>query len=257
MNLSQFSLENRVAIVTGAGRGIGKAIALGLADAGAKVVVAARTVTEIEDTASEIKGKGKKAIVVPTDVRLSDQVNNLVNKAVTEFGTIDILVNNAGGTFSAPTMEMSENAWDAIIRENLKSVFMCSQTAGKVMMAKKKGVIVNIASIVGFHAQPLNAAYAAAKAGVTNLTKTMATDLAQYNIRVNAIAPGHIITSSQDPIYGDKRPRMSDIPLARAGRPEDIAGGVIYLASDASSYVTGHTIIIDGGAIIKCSIGLE
>jgi NAD(P)-dependent dehydrogenase (short-subunit alcohol dehydrogenase family) len=257
MSLDQFKLEGRTAIVTGAGRGIGKAIALGLADAGANIAVAARTLSEIEQTVREIEKTGQRAVAIPTDVRFSDQVQQLVRKTTDTFGGLDILINNAGGMFTLSLMEMSENAWDAMLRENLKPVFLCSQAVAKEMKSRGKGVIVNIASIVGMVSQPLNAAYAASKAAIINLTKTMAEDWAKYNIRVNAIAPGHIDTSKLGPIYGDKKIRINDIPLGRAGQPEDISGAAIYLASDASLYVTGQTIVIDGGATSKCSIGLE
>ncbi len=255
MSLAQFSLADRVAIVTGAGRGIGKAIALGLADAGATVVVAARTASDIENTAGEIQKKGKKALAMPTDVRLTDQVNNLVEKTVNKFGKIDILVNNAGGSFVVSTMDMSEGGWDAIVHENLKSVFLCSQAAAKVMITQKKGAVVNIASVAGLNAYVFNAAYGAAKAGIINLTKTMATDLAKYNIRVNAIAPGYIATEGMLRLFGVHQEGAKQIPLARLGHPEDIVGGVIYLASDASLYVTGETIVIDGGLTTKPSLG--
>lgn len=251
MSLDMFSLKDKVAIVTGAGRGIGKAIALGLSAAGANLVVAARTTEQVEATAAEINDKGGKAIAVTADVRYKDKVERVISEATAKFGRIDILVNNAGGMFAVPTMEMRENQWDVTIAENLRSVFLCSQAAGKVMMSQKKGAIVNIASIVGIVAQPLNAAYAAAKAGVINLTKTMATDLAPYGIRVNGIAPGLIITPGTEWLYDQPTGMAGDIPLARGGRPEDIVGGVIYLASDASLYVTGQTIVVDGGMITK------
>jgi NAD(P)-dependent dehydrogenase (short-subunit alcohol dehydrogenase family) len=248
---SLFSLAGRVAVVTGAGRGIGKAIALGLADAGADVVVAARTASDIEATASEVTAKGRKALAVPTDVRQSDQVDNLVGKAVAQFGTIDIQVNNAGGYFVASTMQLSEGGWDAIIRENLKSVFLCSKAAAKVMMEHKKGTIISIASVVGFRAYSSNPAYGAAKAAIINFTKTLAIDLAPYNIRVNAIAPGFIATpGSVQLLEVDTvlKAMVDRIPLGRLGQPEEVAQGVVYLASDASSYVTGQTLLIDGGS---------
>jgi len=253
VNLSLFSLADKVAVVTGASRGIGKAIALGLADAGADVVVAARTAGDIEATANEITAKGGKALAVPTDVRLSDQVANLVEKAIAQFGRIDILINNAGGSFTVSTMELSEGGWDAIIRENLKSVFLCCKVSAKVMIEQKKGNIISIASIGGLRAYTDNAAYGAAKAGIINLTKTLAVDLAPHNIRVNAIAPGYIATPTFLQLQKD-RPEMiqalnSQILMSRLGHPEEIVGGVIYLASDASSYVTGETLLIDGGLL--------
>ena len=250
-------LTGKVAIVTGAGRGIGKAIALGLAEVGAAVVVAARTAQDIEKTASEIKRQGGRSLAVPTDVRLSEQVNNLIDETVKKFSRIDILVNNAGGSFNVATMEMSEGGWDAIIRENLKSVFLCSQNAARVMIQQKRGAIVNIASIAGINAYVFNAAYGAAKAGIIHLTKTMAIDLARHNIRVNAIAPGFIATEGMLQLFGAHPEAVKQIPLARLGQPEDIVGGVIYLASDASLYVTGETLVIDGGLAIKPSLSVE
>ena len=254
MNLQQFSLENRVAIVTGAGKGIGKAAALGLADAGAHVVIAARTSSDIENVASEIEQRGRKALALPTDVNLRDQVNNLVEKAVKEFGRIDILVNNAGGTTEIPTMEMSETDWDANLSLNLKNVFLCSQAAGRVMMSQNKGSIINISSMHGLRANTANAAYGAAKAGVINLTETMADGLAKYNVRVNAIAPGYVVTRPVFEGFAARPEVTKQIPLSRLANPEDIVGAVIYLASDASLYVTGATIVIDGGLTIKPTV---
>ena len=252
MSLYLFSLEGKGAIVTGAGRGIGKAIALSLADVGADVVVAARTASDIETTASEITAKGRRALALPTDVRLSAHVNKLIEKIVAQFGKIDILVNNAGGSFFAPTLELSEGGWDALIRENLKSVFLCSKAAAKVMIEQKKGSIINISSVAGFRPYSSNAAYGAAKAGVINLTMTMAMDLAPYNIRVNSIAPGSIATEGAIQIQKADaelmQRRLASIPLGRHGQALDIAGAVIYLASEASAYVTGQTLVIDGGA---------
>jgi NAD(P)-dependent dehydrogenase (short-subunit alcohol dehydrogenase family) len=251
MILDMFSLKGRVAIVTGAGRGIGKAIALGMAGAGAIVVVAARTTEQVAATAAAINESGGESLAITADVRYKEKVDNLINETLGKYGRIDILVNNAGGMFAVQTMEMSERQWDVIISENLKSVFLCSQAAGKAMILQKSGSIVNIASIVGIVAQPLNAAYAAAKAGVINLTKTMATDLAPHGIRVNGIAPGLIITPGTEWLYDKPGSVANGIPLARGGRPEDIIGGVIYLASDASLYVTGETLVIDGGLITR------
>lgn len=255
MNLSLFSLQGQVAIVTGAGRGIGKAIALGLADAGADVVVAARTVSQIESTAGEIVAKGRKALAIPTDVRWSEQVDNLIEKTIAQFGKIDVLVNNAGGSFAASTLELTERGWDALMAENLRSVFLCSKAAAKVMIKQRKGSIINISSVAGFRPYSSNAAYGAAKAGVINLTMTMALDLAPYNIRVNCIAPGSIATEGalqiqrSDPELMERR--LASIPLGRLGQTWDIVGAVIYLASEASSYMIGQTLVIDGGVTIS------
>jgi len=249
MNLSLFAVTDKVAIVTGGGRGIGKAIALGLAQAGADVVVAARTGAEIDNTAAEIRTLGRKALSVPSDVRSSDQVTNMVDKTLAEFGYIDILVNNAGGSFNVPLLEMSEGAWEAIVRENLKSVFLCSQKVAKVMKEQHRGSIINIASVAGLGSYSPNASYGAAKAGIINLTKTLAVDLAPYRVRVNAIAPGFIGTAGVARLFPREflAPLESRIPLGYLGKPEDITGAVIYLASEASAYITGTTIVIDGG----------
>jgi NAD(P)-dependent dehydrogenase (short-subunit alcohol dehydrogenase family) len=254
MSLALFDLSGRVAIVTGAGRGIGKALALGLAAAGADVVVAARTASDIEETAAEIRSMGRKSLPIPTDVRLSDQVANLVQQTVNEFGKLDIMVNNAGGAFVAKVMEMSEGAWDALIRENLKSAFLCSKEAGKVMVQQKKGSIINMASVAGMFAYRTNASYGAAKAGIIALTKTLAADLGVHHIRVNAIAPGYIETAGLALVYREhpemREKTLASVPLGRLGKPEDIVGVTIFLASDASDYVTGQTFVVDGGFTI-------
>jgi NAD(P)-dependent dehydrogenase (short-subunit alcohol dehydrogenase family) len=259
MELSKFALTDKVAIITGSGRGIGKGIALAFADVGADVVVVARTAADIEATASEIGEKGSKALAVPGDVRQSDQVENLVQKTLEEFGRIDILVNNAGGTFGILAMDMSENAWDAIVRENLKTVFLCSKAVAEVMLDQKKGSIVNISSQAGRGASPRLSAYGASKAGIINLTQSLAAEWAPY-VRVNCIAPGWIETPG---VKGKRREteeedvnastRMEElsrnIPLGRLGRPDDIAAAAIYLASNAAEWVTGITIDVAGGPV--------
>lgn len=251
MSLARFNLTGRVAIVTGSGRGIGKALALGLAGAGANVVVSARTASEIENTAAEIRALGRKSLPIPTDVRVSEQVANLVKKTFEEFGRLDIMVNNAGGTFSANTLEISDGGWDAVVRENLKTAFLGSKEAGKIMMTQKRGSIINMASIAGYFSYQMNAAYGAAKAGIVALTKTLAADLGPYHVRVNALAPGFIETAGLAQVYaahpGLKEKREAILPLRRLGKPEDIVGVTIFLASDASDYVTGQTLIVDGG----------
>lgn len=247
MILSKFALTDKIVIVTGAGRGIGKGLALGFAEAGANIVVAARTVAEIEAVAAEIRQMGRKALAVPTDVRQSDQINNMVQKTLDEFGRIDVLINNAGGSFVVMAMDMSENAWDSIVRENLKPVFLCSKIVGKVMLDQKKGNIINISSGAGEGASPGLCAYGASKAGVINLTRTLALEWAPH-VRVNCIAPGAIETpglraTSSAQLDG----AVANIPLGRMGQPEDIATAAIYLASDAAEWVTGITIDVDGG----------
>lgn len=254
MILSKFALTDRVAIVTGAGRGIGKGIALGFAQAGAHVVACARTVEQIEATAEEIRALGRKSLAIPTDVRESEQVDNMVSKTVEEFGRIDILVNNAGGLFVVAVLDMSERAWDAIIRENLKSVFLCSKAVAKVMVEQKKGSIVNLASMAGRTGSPGMAHYGAAKAGIINLTQSLSAEWAPYKIRVNAIAPGPVWTPGAPIVWPTPEVQaqvVSRVLLGRFGQPEDIAAAAIYLASDASDWVTGQTFEINGGPAIQ------
>jgi NAD(P)-dependent dehydrogenase (short-subunit alcohol dehydrogenase family) len=244
-----FSLEGKVAIVTGSGRGIGKAVALGLAEAGADVVVLARTVADIEQTAGEVRAVGRKALAVPTDVRVGEQVSNVVEATLKEFGRVDVLVNNAGASFLAPTLELSEGGWDALVRENLKTPFLCAKAVAKAMIDQGKGSIVNISSTEGMRSAATCAAYAAAKAGVINLTRTLAVEWAPQ-IRVNCICPGFIenpgLPQALEADTGLSR-MLSKVPLGHMGRPEDIVGGVVYFASDASAYVTGALLAIDGG----------
>jgi NAD(P)-dependent dehydrogenase (short-subunit alcohol dehydrogenase family) len=251
MGSEMFSVKGKSAIVTGAGRGIGKAIALTLAAGGAKVVAAARTAEQVQATVDEIKKNGGEAIAVIGDVRVKEKVDNIIAEAVNAYGRIDVMVNNAGGYFPVSAMEMSEKQWDVVITENLKSVFLCSQTAGKVMMGQKSGSIINISSTAGVVAYQTNAAYAAAKAGIISFTKTLAVDLAPFNIRVNAIAPGAIVTPGSEKFYEGAVNPFGEVPLSRGGKPEEVAAGVVFLASDASSYMTGATILMDGGATVK------
>ncbi len=251
MDLSIFALTDKVAVVTGSGRGIGKGIALGFADVGADVVVSARSAAEIEAVAAEIRGKGRRALAVPTDTRNIDQVKNMVDRAIAEFGKIDILVNNAGGAFGAPFLQVSENAWDAVIRENLKSVFLCTKAVVEGMVRQSGGSIINVSSLAGQVPYPNWSAYGAAKAGVLNLTQTLAVELGPHNIRANAILPAYVETEylrqrhEEEPETWQRRLDM--LPIGRFGKPEDVAATAIYLASEASSFVTGATILFSGG----------
>lgn len=251
-DLSVFSLEGKKAIVTGAGRGIGRATAIAMAKAGADLAICARTLEDVERVAEEIKRLGRKAVPLRADVRLKEDVENLVRTALRELGDIDILVNNAGGTFWASFMDISEKGWDAVIRENLNSVYLCTKEVAPVMIEKRRGSIINLASIAGIHAYLPSAPYGAAKAGIINLTKTLATLWAPYNIRVNAIAPGLIETEGirermEKLTEEERRQRVERVPMKRYGRPEEVAWGVVFLASDASSYITGVTLVIAGG----------
>lgn len=252
---SLFSLTNRVAIVTGAGRGIGKVLALGLAQAGADVAVVARTAADIDKTAEEIRALGTKALPVPADVRESEQVANMVSRVLEEFHRIDVLVNNVGGTPKKPVLQQTERSWEAALRLNLTTTFLCSKAVAEAMIKQGKGSIINIASAIGQGNLPYFAAYAVAKDGVISLTQRLALEWAAYHIRVNAIAPGFVATEMAAKYFqedADLREELKRVPLGRAAKPEDIVGAAVYLASDASDYVTGTIITVDGGLTRSC-----
>ncbi len=253
MVLPSYSLTDRVAIVTGAGQGIGKGIAIGLAEAGADIVAAELEPDKAEQTAAEVRRMGRRALVVPVDVRIGQQVDSMVSRALDEFGKIDILVNNAGGLLGivGPLLECKEEDWDRGITLNLKSVFLCCKAVGKVMAARKKGVIINISSFAGMGAYTPAPHYGVAKAGVINMTQTLAMELAPYGVRVNSIAPGTVATPLVEDLFRAhpeiKEKRLKSIPMGRLGRPEDIAAAAVYLASDAADYVTGEILAVKGG----------
>lgn len=250
----EISLEGKVAIVTGSGRGLGKAMALALAEAGAHIVVAARTVEQIEKTASEVREMGCKAIAIPTDVTDSNLVQKMVDKAISEFGKIDILVNNAGITIDKWVLDLTEEEWCKVIATNLTGVFLCSKAAGKHMIEQKKGKIINIASVQGVSSMPTLAVYCASKGGVIQLTKVMALEWARYNINVNAIGPSYFETPMTAQVLANEKIRESILkgtPLKRFGQPKELGPLVVYLASEASDYITGQTIFIDGGMLAK------
>ncbi len=248
-----FSLEGKVALVTGGSRGIGKAAALGLARAGADVVVASRKLPDLEKVAEEIRGLGRKSLAVEVHVGRVEQIDNLVSKVKEEFGRIDILVNNAG---TNPTMsqalEIEERAWDSIMNLNLKGLFFLSQAVARVMKEQGGGKIINIASTAGITPDILPV-YSISKAGVIMASKVMAQQWAQYNIRVNTVAPGLTKTQFSQALWSNPdilQGAMGRTPMQRIGEPEEIVGAIIYLASDASSYVTGQVLAVDGGATI-------
>lgn len=242
-------LVGKTAVVTGASRGIGRAIALQLASEGANVVVNfSGSEQKAQQVVSEIEQLGAKAIAVQANVSDSDSVQNLMSAAVEQFGSIDVLVNNAGITRDNLIMRMKEDEWDEVINTNLKGVFLCTKAVTRQMMKQRSGRIINISSIVGVMGNAGQANYVAAKAGVIGLTKTTARELASRNILVNAIAPGFITTEMTDELPEDiKSSMLNQIPLAKLGQPEDIAKAVVFLASDDSSYMTGQTLHIDGG----------
>jgi len=246
------SLEGKVAIVTGGRRGIGKAIALAFAEAGADVAVCSQTGDDrLAAVAEDIKKIGRRSVAVRADVSQKADVDNMVQRVIDEFGRIDILVNGAGMWIPGQTvLECSEDNWDRVIDVDLKGVYLCCQAAGRKMVDQKSGNIVNVASRAGVYPRPSAGAYCTSKAGVVMLTRQLALELAEYNIRVNAIAPGwvktdmniHIRTSSEV-----EKQLAEGVVMGRLGEGEDISGLAVFLASDGSSYITGQTVVVDGG----------
>ncbi len=245
-------LTGKVALVTGASRGIGKAIALELALNGATVAVNfSGSEEKANAVVEEIKALGREAIAIKADVSNSDSVNNLVKTVIETYGSLDILVNNAGITRDNLIMRMKEEEWDDVINTNLKGVFQCTKAVTRQMMKQRSGKIINIASIVGVSGNPGQANYVAAKAGVIGLTKTVAKELSSRNINVNAIAPGFITTDMTEKLPEEVKGEMlKQIPLAKFGEPRDIAKVVLFLASEDSKYITGQTLHVDGGMVM-------
>ncbi|MEK3764956.1 MULTISPECIES: 3-oxoacyl-[acyl-carrier-protein] reductase [unclassified Solibacillus] len=245
-------LGGKCAVVTGASRGIGRAIALQLASEGAKVVVNySGSEQKALEVVEEIKNNGGEAIAVQANVAESDSVQHLMKTAIDTYGSIDILVNNAGITRDNLLMRMKENEWDDVIDTNLKGVFLCTKAVTRQMMKQRAGRIINISSIVGVAGNAGQANYVAAKAGVIGLTKTTAQELASRNILVNAIAPGFITTEMTEALPEEiKETMLKQIPLAKLGQPEDIAKAVVFFASDSANYITGQTLQIDGGMVM-------
>ena len=251
MSIPSFSLEGKVALVTGSRRGIGKAIALAFAEAGADVAVCDFVIEdgELGAVADEIQRLGRRSLAVQTDVTQKAEVDNLVKRVVDEFGVIDILVNNAGIAGGSTLFQTPEDEWDKVIDTNLKGCYLCSQAVGQGMVERKKGNIISMASVAGLSAG-LMRTYNISKAGVIMLTRVLARQLAPHNIRVNAIAPT-IIRTEMTRLLWDSPERLEQFEsrslLGRIGETSDIVGPALFLASDASSYITGHTIVVDGG----------
>lgn len=253
MMKSPFDLTGRTVLVTGASRGIGRSICTVLAQLGADIIAASRDKAALAETAAEVVSLGRKALAIQTDVSKREQVEGMIKTTVDTFGKIDILVNNAGGVSSSqmvPALEMSDEIWDQVVGVNLKGTFMCCQTAARVMVKQKKGNIIIISSISGIQPYPMSIAYGASKAAVNNLTQSLAVILGPYNIRVNAVLPGSILAgvgldmSKNQPELMEQR--KNAIPLGRIGTPEDVSWAVAYLASDASDYVSGQLLGVDG-----------
>jgi 3-oxoacyl-[acyl-carrier protein] reductase len=242
-------LEGKVALVTGGSRGIGRAIAISLAEAGANVVVNyAGNEAAAAEVAAHIESMGRKALVIKANVGNSSEVDAMVKQTLEVFGQLDILVNNAGITRDNLIMRMKDDEFDEVINTNLKGVFNCVRSVTRTMMKQRSGRIINISSVVGTMGNPGQANYVAAKAGVIGLTKSAARELASRGITVNAIAPGFITTDMTDKLSDEMKAQLLlQIPLARFGQPDDIAKTVLFLASNEASYMTGQTLHIDGG----------
>ncbi|GAB4346675.1 MAG: 3-oxoacyl-[acyl-carrier-protein] reductase [Candidatus Abyssubacteria bacterium] len=252
MFVERFALTDKVALVAGASRGIGRAIALGFAEAGADVAVCSRNLENVQPVAAEIQKIGRQALAAQADVTKRPEIEKFVADALDRFGRIDILVNNVARSIMSPIMNLREDGWDKIISTNLKSFFLLSQTVGQIMMGQGSGVILNISSIAGQKAAPMLGAYGVSKAGVDMLTKVLARELAAVGVRVNAIAPAMVETGFSEPIWSV--PEMlaevvRDIPLGRIAKTEEIVGLAVFLASDAGSYITGEIINVDGGSM--------
>ena len=271
MITEEYRVDGKVAIVTGAGRGIGKAIALTLAEAGADITVVARTREQIEQTAEEIRQLGRKALTLPIDVTQEDQVKEVVEQTLSQFGQIDILVNNAGiairkpivlapgvempgwtGTGGSRDEQLTPQEWREIIDTNLTSAFLFAQAVGPHMMKQKKGKVINTSSTCADEGSPGISAYSVSKAGLSTFTRCLASEWGPFNINVNAIAPGMIRTEMIAHYLKDSKARetiLGKIPLGRVAEPRDVALLVLFLAAEASDYVTGQILTIDGGAM--------
>jgi len=252
MNL--FDLSGKIAVVTGGNQGIGFGIARGLASAGATVVIANRRAAEGQKAAETLRKEGYNAIAIPTDVSQKASIAAMVAKVIKEYKKIDILVNNAGVIIRKPLEEFEESEWDTIHNTNLRGLFLCSQLVGREMIKRKKGKIINISSVLSQIVQSGRGPYATAKAGVSHLTRALALEWGRYNINVNAIGPGLTITAINQK-YFEENPQdlkkiLEGLPLGREAYPKDYAGAAVFLASDASDYVTGQTLLVDGGQTI-------
>jgi 2-dehydro-3-deoxy-D-gluconate 5-dehydrogenase len=249
--LDLFRLDGKVALVTGANRGIGQAIAIALAEAGTDIVSLSRA-GEAPETVAQVEAAGRRCLTLPLDLSSASvtDLNDTVRRTVDAFGRLDILVNNAGIVLRAPALEYSEADWDAVLQVNLKSAFFLAQAAAKVMIAQKKGKIINVASVLSYQGGILVPSYAAAKHGLMGLTQGLANEWAAQGVNVNAIVPGYIETDNTTALRTDEKRYnaiLARIPARRWGRPDELKGAAVFLASDASDYMHGAALTIDGG----------
>jgi 3-oxoacyl-[acyl-carrier protein] reductase len=244
-------LENKVALITGAAQGIGREIALKFAAEGADIIVGDINLEKAAETQADIEACGRRALALELDVTDYTKVTQGINKILDKFGKVDILVNNAGITKDNLLLRMGDADWDAVLNVNLKGTFNCTRAISKVMIKQRSGKIINIASIIGIIGNPGQANYSASKAGIIALTKTTAKELASRNINVNAIAPGFIQTDMTAKLSEELKLKMQEaIPLGKFGNPSDVAGVCVFLASEEASYITGQTIVVDGGMVM-------
>jgi len=243
-----FSLKDRVALVTGASQGIGRATALALAQAGARVAVAARNAGKLAEVAAEIAAAGGEAIAVPMDVADAEQVKAGFRQTIAKFGKLDILVNNAAITRDGLAVRMKAEDWDAVLRTNLTGAHFCTQQAMSVMMRARYGRIINVTSVVAETGNPGQVNYVAAKAGLIGLTRALAVEIASRNITVNAVAPGFIVSPMTDPLPQEvKNGLVARVPLGRMGTDAEVAAAIVFLASDEAGYITGAVLDVNGG----------
>lgn len=250
MSTPRFDLGGKVAIVTGASRGIGAAAALALAEAGADVLLASRDRAALERVATRITELGRRGLVHPVDLQRLDEIPALVEHAVTGLGRLDILINNAGTNIRRPAVDFGVADWDTVVNLNLRAAFFCAQAAGRVMLRQRSGKVVTISSMAGRVGLPTGSIYAATKAGVSAFTRTLAVEWAPHGVQVNCIGPGYVRTQLTEPLFAS--PEWVDrvtrrIPMGRVGEVDDLTGAVVFLSSSASDYMTGQTIFVDGG----------
>jgi len=248
--LDNFRLDGKVSIVTGASRGLGQAMAEALAEAGSHVVLAARSEEALNTVAEGIRALGARALAVPTHVENEQELDHLVERTLKAFGRIDVLVNNAGITIRCPAMDYTIEDWDKVLAINLRSVFLLSQKVARIMSRQGGGKIINMASMLSEVGVATIPAYAASKGGIRQLTKALAVEWAEHNIQVNAIGPGFFRTDLTETLYHDPERHskiINRVAIKRWGKPEDLKGAVVYLASKASDYVTGQILYVDGG----------
>lgn len=250
ISMDTFKLNDKVVLVTGSTKGIGYGIAMALARSGADVVVNSRNQEDCDQVAGEIRNLGRRSLGIAADITKLNAINKMVEVALQYFGRIDVLINNAGTAITRKAEDITEQDWDRVLNIDLKAVFFCSQAVGRFMIQQRKGKIINVASVLGLVGERQVLPYCVAKGGVIQLTRALALEWARYNIQVNALCPGYVITPmnevdlSQEKIYNHI---VGKTPLKRLAKIEDLVGGAIFLVSDASNYMTGQVLVIDGG----------